>query len=151
MAIGAGNVIYANDLLMMVSSATDLTSRTTTSTAFTGTMTPAGLCGVAFIAPPSGNVTIHWSVELKNSASNATGCSPAVRTGTTVGSGSNVLVASFDYAIRNDSVDFLRAGSTYLLTGLTAGTQYNVSLEQIVTAGTGTFARRAVQVVPIVG
>ncbi len=151
MPIGAGNIIYANDLLMMVSSAVDLTSRTTTSVTFTGTMTPAGLCGVAFIAPPSGNVTIHWSVELKNSGANATGCSPAVRTDTVVGSGSPVLAASFDYAIRNDSVDFIRAGSTYLLTGLTPGNQYNVSLEQVVTAGTGTFARRAVQVVPVVG
>lgn len=151
MPIGAGNIIYASDVLMMVSSAVDLTSRTTTSVSFTGTMTPAGLCGVAFSGPPSGTVTITWSVELKNSAGNATGCSPAVRTGAVVGSGSNVLVASFDYAIRNDSSDFLRAGSTYQLTGLTNGTAYNVSLEQIVTAGTGTFARRAVQISQNIG
>lgn len=144
-----------NELVSLVQlptvNAVDLTSRTTTSTSFTGVLSPAGLCGVAFVAPPSGVVLIHTTCELKNSAGNFTACAPAVRTGSVVGSGSAVLVPSVDFAVRVDQSDFVGAGRPTRLAGLVAGNPYNVSLEQQVGAGTGTYARREVIVEPQLG
>jgi hypothetical protein len=130
-------------------SAVDATSRTTTSTSFTTVLSPAGTCGVAFVAPYSGKVLINHAVELANSGSGFTICAPAVRTGAVVGSGSTTLASTADNGVRCDQSTLIRAGASYLLTGLTSGASYNVTLEQIVGTGTGTFVRRNVIVVPL--
>lgn len=129
--------------------ATDATSRTTTSTSYTGTLSPAGLCGVSFVAPQSGKVEIHWAAELFNDTPpNNARVSPAVRTGSTVGSGTVVLAASDARAVLATTV--IRTGASMQVTGLTAGSTYNVSLEQrIFSGGTGTFLSREVNVVPL--
>jgi hypothetical protein len=128
------------------SSTVDTTSRTTTSTSYTATLSPAGLCGVVFVAPQSGKVTLLWTGEMFNSgANNITSMSPAVRTGAVVGSGSLVLAADDDRAIRVNVVSpGDRHSCAYLLSGLTAGTTYNASLEQRVNTGTGNFNRREI-------
>lgn len=148
MTIAAGNKIYASDLLMTVVDNTDDTSRTTTSTSFTSTLSPANICGVAFTAPPSGKVMININVDGDNSGAGFAASSPAVRKGTVVGSGDMVLAANFATAVIIYGGQPNRAGVSHLLPGLTPGDRYNVCLEHIVDSGTGTFRWRGVQVVP---
>ena len=144
----AGQKLRASYLEIPTQSAFDQTSRTTTSTTFTSVLTPAGLCGLVFTAPPSGKVTIDHSVELKNSSTFYSICAPSVRAGSTIGSGTIIFPSQFDYGVRNDQSALLRNSSSHLLTGLTPGSVYNVSLEQVVGGGTGTFVRREVIVRP---
>src|SRR5690242_13552472 len=94
MAYAAGQKLRASDLNITSVSASDVTSRTTTSTSFTQVLSPATVCGVAFTAPPSGKVIINWSTSLSNGSSpNVAQCSPAVRTGSSVGAGTVFLAA----------------------------------------------------------
>lgn len=148
MVIAAGNKIYAADLLMTAVDNTDDTSRTTTSTSFTSTLSPANICGVAFTAPPSGKVMIHINVDGDNSGAGFSASSLAVRKGTTVGSGDVVLAASFATAIINYAGEGDRKGICHKVEGLTGGDQYNAYFEHVVDSGTGTFRWRSIQVDP---
>jgi hypothetical protein len=106
-------------------------------------------CGVAFVAPTTGRVMIFFDADLSNSTTTASFISPVVRTGGTVGSGSTVAAASLDEAIHVAGTNGHHFGNTRLITGLTAGTTYNVRLEHRVGgASTGTALRRHVTVVP---
>src|SRR5581483_1669271 len=111
--------------------------RTTTSTSYTNTLSPANIAGAAFVAPPSGKVLIHWSVEKASSTAGAgVYTAPAVKTGTTVGSGTSVVAASDDAAIllnTGGAGQFNQHGQTLQVVGLTPGQNYNVSLEHRVT------------------
>jgi hypothetical protein len=154
--VSAGGILLASDVntlynLLGATSVTntDATSRTTSSITYTTTLSPANICGTAFTAPPSGKIVIHWSSQLSNSSGpNVAECSPAVRTGSTVGSGTSVHAAAVTNAIT--AIANTQAGSSVLVTGLTAGSSYNVALEhRAFSAGTATFANRVVTVVPI--
>lgn len=135
---------------------TETGSFDTTLSANYGVTTSAGTyadCGAAFIAPTTGRVRIEWAASLDNgTASAATLVSPHVRTGGTVGSGSDVAGYTADDArcIFNRGTDARRFGAALLVTGLTPGDTYNVRLEHKVTAGptTGTIVNRHVIVSP---
>lgn len=148
MAIAAGNIIYASDLYMQVVSNADTTARTTTSTSYTTTLSPAQICGVAFVAPPSGKVTIEWGAGVQNgTAPNLAVCSFAIREGSTVGSGTSFQASDDGRAVTSQA--FVRAGASSTVTGLTPGSTYNVALEhRVASAGTGTFSNRSVLVRP---
>ena len=148
MAIAAGNIIYASDLLMTQVSNADTTARTTTSTSFTTTLSPAQICGVAFTAPPSGKVVIAWGCGVQHSvATNLAVCSFAIRVGSTVGSGASFQASDDGRAITSSS--YMRDGATSDVSGLTPGSVYNVALEhRVATAGTGAFSNRNVVVMP---
>jgi hypothetical protein len=152
----AGQILRASQLNAIIPgssfSGTDLTQRTTTSAGYTETLTPAGLCGVSFTGPVSGIVRIDWKGDISNSgATGVNAISIAVRTGSVVGSGTVVIAADDNYALRNDTTTSLAtAGVFHVLSGLTAGTVYNVSLSQRCGAGTLTVARREVTVTQIV-
>lgn len=148
MALTAGQKVRASAVSMAALSAVDATSRTTTSLTYTSTLTAANICGVSFTAPPSGRVLLHWAVYTFNSAVNFSSCSPAVRTGSTVGSGTSFLAADDSRAIIGQSAAGFRLGASYLVTGLTAATVYNVALEHRVSGTTGTFQYREVTVIP---
>mgnify|MGYP003574955279 CR=1 FL=1 len=120
---------------------------TITSFGVTATGTYAD-CGVAFLAPTTGRVTILWGGNLLNSTSASTLLAPVVRTGSTVGSGSVVLAASNPIASGMQGGSAIKGGRGHLLTGLTPGDTYNVRLEHRVTAGTGTISERNVIVRP---
>jgi hypothetical protein len=127
---------------------TDATSRTTTSTSFTSTLTPANICGVSFTAPASGKVLITWRLAMANSGAGYTACSPEVRAGSTVGSGAVFLAATDNATISTDFSTYEGQGAALLVTGLTSATVYNVALCHRVVSGTGTFLRREVNVIP---
>jgi len=109
-------------------------------------------CGVAFIAPITGRVRIDWSGQLANSiASAATELSPYVRTGGTVGAGTDVVTSSINNKLRstavaNNSIEHL--GASLYVSGLTSGSTYNVRLDHRVSGNTGSIASRTVTVSP---
>lgn len=99
------------------------------------------IAGVAFVAPPSGEVTIEFDAFMENNnAAGASLLSPAVFEGDVVGSGTTFLAATdpaalvFNQAIVSEG---LRYGSALHVTGLTPYALYNVSLQGR-TNGTGT-------------
>lgn len=106
-------------------------------------------CGVAFVACATGRAVIHYAGDLDNDgASGATEVAPFVRTGSTVGSGTTVVAASSDDAIRNIGTSNVRYGAHRFVSGLTPGSSYNVRLEHRVSGGIGTIQRRIVTVEP---
>ncbi|MGH9248617.1 MAG: hypothetical protein ACRD0W_03745 [Acidimicrobiales bacterium] len=111
-------------------------------------------CGVAFVAPTTGRVLLHYSCNIANSSTASTLMAPVVREGGTVGSGTTFLVALDDNAVTilptaGVAAALIYGGRPLLVTGLTPGSTYNVRLEHRVSAGSpGTLARRAVTVSP---
>lgn len=149
MSFSAGQILLASQLNAQADvTNADATSRTTTSTAYTTTLTPATICGVAFVAPPSGKVKILWNAELSNSGASFSLVSPQVATGGTVGSGTVVLAADDARTINHNGTTSERNGAITTCSGLTAGDTYNVALYHRVGSGTGTFLRREVVVSP---
>jgi len=121
----------------------------TQQTASTRTLTTyanlTNLCGFAFTAPPSGIITFLMTARLSiNSATSGAALTPWIGTGSTVGSGTEVLAASdLNMLLRQEvssaSRDY-RFGGHYTHTGLTPGDVYNISMRmRTVTAGTATF------------
>lgn len=129
------------------------TSGTTTSTSFTGSLTTAGSCGVAFVAPPSGIVMLHSHVSGYPSANNLeTKTAFWVGTGASVGSGTEFYAAGDNdqtmVQVTSSGVVYSSAGWAYV-TGLTPGNTYNAQLRHRVNSGTGTWLYRKIAVVPM--
>lgn len=123
------------------------TSDTSTSTSYTtADMTP---CGTAFVAPASGKVLVSISARLDNSGANSTYVSFRVGTGTSVGAGTEVVAAADAQSLENFNTNQFMGGRSFLVTGLTAGSDYNVQLMHRVSAGTGTLENRQVSVEPV--
>ncbi len=124
------------------------TSGTTTSTSYTATLTGGTACGFSFVAPNSGKVLIMNITEAVNSGGGTSACTIRVRTGGTVGSGSDVLAAADDEAAVVGGTNSLTVSRPRLLAGLTAGSTYNVQQLFRVTSGTGTFSRKGLVLKP---
>lgn len=98
---------------------------TTTSTTYTATIPGGTACGIAFIAPPTGKVLIDNVTQIQATGGNSF-CTVRVRTGGTVGSGTDVLAAGDDDAvIVNTAGSLHRSSATVPVAGLTAGSTYN--------------------------
>lgn len=124
-------------------------SYTFTNTTF-GVTTTGGTyvtCGTAFVAGASGKALILYGANLDNSGAAATNVGPYVRTGATVGSGSDVFPAVLNNCVRNVNTDDATFGNMLPLEGLTPGSSYNVRLEHRVSGGTGTAQYRHVTVI----
>jgi len=150
----AGTTVKAGDTPIAVSNS-QAGVYTATITAF-GVATTGGTyadCGVAFVAPTTGRVLIPFSGQLANgTASAAAELSPFVRTGATVGAGATFLASVIDNKVRSvavaiNSIEHL--GSALFVSGLTAGSSYNVRLDHRVSGGTGSFGFRSVSVIPL--
>lgn len=123
------------------------TAGTTTSGAFTATLTGGTACGVAFTAPASGKIMVYNNCEVQNSAAPTLSlCTIRIRTGSTVGSGSDILAAANAEAIFG-GVSF-RAGTSRPLSGLTPGSLYNAQQLFAVGGGTGTYVNKSLIVAP---
>lgn len=134
-------------------SATQNATGNVTNTSYTATMASgSGPPGVAFVAPPSGKVTILFATAGFNSGANDNKTSVQVREGGTVGSGT-VVYGVDNTAMDNDMILFTgaatyRIGSVIEVTGLTAGNTYNARMLHRVSAGTGSFLFRKLKVIP---
>lgn len=122
---------------------------TTISTVYTLGTAPQTF-GVAFVAPPSGRVKVHWSAEIHHGTSFLL-VSPQVATGTTVGSGTAVTgwSANDDRTVRNDGASDIRSADMDIVDSLTPGGSYNVALYHRVGGGTGSIGRRRIVVAPV--
>lgn len=127
------------------------TQGTTGSTAYTGTLTGASVCGIDFVAPASGTVTIYFATAGFNTGGGAGAenkTSIRVGTGSVVGAGTQVWAP-------NDTDMILHVGeAAYGFAGyasvpsLTPGVTYNVQLHHKVSAGVGSWLYRRVKVFP---
>lgn len=127
----------------------DTTLRTTTSAAYTTTLSPANILGTPFSAPPSGIVLILWGCRLNNSATNFTAAAIQVASGSTPGSGATFLAADDNRAVTTDGNIFEGQSRATRVTGLTAGGSYNVAMYHRTAGGTGSFTARDIQVIPL--
>jgi hypothetical protein len=151
--IAAGHKLTTLDFLPTVSD-TEADGFTFNATTF-GEDVDSGtyvVCGVSFVAPYSGRVIIHTVARVGNNTAGAgTEVAPVVRTDGVVGSGTTIVAASSDNAVRSagtTSTTQMRAGSPLLVPGLTPGDTYNVRLEHRVSGGIGTVGLRHVVVSP---
>jgi uncharacterized iron-regulated membrane protein len=124
------------------------TAGTTTSGAYTTTLTGSVTAGVAFVAPASGKVQINYVCALVNSGASITALAPFVRDGETIGSGNTILAAADGNAIYMQGTDETRYGASYLLEDLTPSSWYNVVHAFRVTGGTGTYTNQQLSVLP---
>lgn len=134
---------------------TNFTNGTTTSTSFTNTLTTTGIHGIAFVAPPSGEVNVIGRATAANSIAGSYAVLDfEVRQGPAVGSGTVVRASD------NFEACFVQAATagnqgpavtTALVSGLTPGSVYNAALTyQIATSGTASYNRRHIIVTPVV-
>lgn len=135
-------------LLPAVSSSTQVTSGTTTATSFSATLTGGTACGVSFVAPSSGVVTVINTVQLVHNASGSAVCSYVLRSGGSIGSGTSIQSASDDNAAIVVGSNTMRFSVVDFVTGLTPGSTYNIQQVFRVTTSTGTFARKTLTAVP---
>ena len=123
-------------------SSTDSTSGTTTSTSYTDTLTGTGTKTLAFTAPPSGAVAITIKASLKNSAGNYTAAAFRLSGASTRASSDSDQI--FVLGTNEDTEE-----TTTIVTGLTAGGAYTITMQHKVTAGTGTYNFRRITVRPL--
>jgi len=129
-----------------------VTASTTSSTSY-GNLT--NIAGVAFVAPASGIVSIFFSANLRtNDATGAASAAPRVGTGSTVGAGTQVLAATDDNSVSFDQhatvSEGVQSANHILVSGLTRGDTYNVSIQgrRAGAAGTASFSRLTTLVIP---
>lgn len=132
---------------------------TTDETFASATFIPGtAVVGVAFTAPASGKVLIHYSGHISSDVNtNAVLLSFEMKTGGTVGSGTLVGTAAngdraivCGRAVNSGAVAQLAAGNTALYTGLTPGTTYNVRMMHAADPGNTSHAfYRQIMVVPV--
>lgn len=123
------------------------TSGTTTSTTYTATLTGGTACGLAFVAPASGKVLIANSMLLvQSTGSQIAYCTIRVRTGSSIGSGSDVVAAADNNSITAVAVFVTGIGRVIPVSGLTPGASYNVQQLFRVSANTGTYSGKSLSV-----
>lgn len=120
---------------------------------FTSTTFTQGspVCGVAFAAPPTGQVTIIWHARFEPNTAVRVLVSIGVRAGGTVGSGADEAVAADNWSIESTATADARiqASAHRTIVGLTPGSTYNVVTEHKVSAaGNGDIYDRAITVIP---
>jgi hypothetical protein len=111
----------------------------------------ANEAGVSFTAPASGKVKITWACGITAPAAGAFAlASWVIRTGTTIGSGTVVQAADDTVVCQNTGVTAENSYMNFfLLSGLTAGSSYNVRMAYRVSGGSGTFNRPKILVEPV--
>jgi hypothetical protein len=127
-ALAAGQRLTAallNGLFGTSASDSQPTQGTTTSTSYTATLTGGTACGVAFVAPASGKVTVHSSATLLNSTTGLSYVSFEIRAGGSIGSGTLFLAASDANAVQHVSTSVENQGKGIQVTGLVPGAVYN--------------------------
>jgi len=124
MAVTAGQRVTA---LMFGQTKSDSqnAAATTTSTSYTSTLTGGTACGVAFVAPTSGEVIIHNSAFMDNSSTGRSYVSWIIREGDSIGSGATFLDGGDESYIAELGSNDVTAGRAIHVTGLTPGASYN--------------------------
>jgi hypothetical protein len=117
------------------------TAGTTTSTTYTNAITGGTLPSTTFVANASGRVLITATVRCFTSVTAFVRFAPEVRDGAVVDSGTVRLAAADTTAgVHQTNVQTFRFAEETYLSGLVAGSTYNVRLKVLTSTGTGTFA-----------
>lgn len=116
-------------------SGVDTTFGTTTSTSWTDTISGSSPVTLAFVAPPSGKVSISISAAVKNSGANFSGLNFRLS-----GAGSRAAVDGEQAFVQGNSEVVVTKDN--VVSGLVVGGSYTITLQHKVTAGTGTFNYR---------
>jgi hypothetical protein len=123
---------------------TAVASDSNTEGPYSSTTATAGtnVCGVAFTAPASGTVLVHWKADFWSAiADKVSFVSMEVRSGATLGGGSVVVASNSNDALKvSGSVTTgvearIGAGTYRLITGLTPGSSYHVRLMHFTESG----------------
>lgn len=151
MTVLAGDPIYAGDIPTRLGTAS---SGTNTSTISSSTPTiPSTQVGFSFTAPRSGEVLITATMIVSASASaNNSAGGFFVRTGSTIGSGTTVYDPSVEPSCKLAQNGFSGALSGTIcdvVTGLTAGSLYNVVIVGFTGAGTMSFFNQKLTVISL--
>lgn len=117
---------------------------TSTSTVYTTAGAP--VVGVSIVAPPSGVIRVGFGGYVdNNNASQQTLLAPQLNAGSVVGAGATVVAASDDNSARQLGQNAVVSSSFIRYSGLTAGNAYNAFLMHRVSANTGSFANRVIE------
>lgn len=131
--------------------ARNATDGNTTATGYIVSLTSALTCGVAFVAPPSGKVTVLFATASYNTSASVDN-KTAVRVGTsnTIGGGVEVYAAQDnDMILTNVAANLATRHTSWAeVSGLTPGSTYNACIAHRVSAGTGHFLFRSIKVIP---
>lgn len=122
---------------------------TTTSLAYTGTLTGGTRCGLTFKTLDSGLVIISNVCVIKNSTSGRSLCAWELRTGAVVGSGTLITPANDATSLMAIGTNESTASRAELLIGLTPNTSYNLVQVFRASSGTATFNHKSLTAVPI--
>lgn len=131
--------------------ARNTTAGSTTSASYVTNLTTAGECGVAFVAPPTGKVTVLFHTAGFNTGGGAAADNKtAVRIGlgSTVGGGTSFYAATDNDMILYTGTATYGIGAFVEITGLTPGDTYNACMAHKTSAGTGSFTFRSIKVIP---
>lgn len=106
--------------------------------------------GTSFTAPTTGRVIVSWNAFLDNATATTgqTYASWRLGTGSTVGSGTQVVAADDSRSILMTSQAQVRNGASELVSGLTPGSVYNVQMQHRSANGTGDITWRHIIVQP---
>ncbi len=125
------------------------TAATTTSTSYTATFTSGTACGFSFIAPQGGSIRISNSATLFHATVGTTTLSFEIRTGGSVGSGTIITAADDTRSLVQQTSVAVGATKGITVTGLTAGTTYNIQQLWKTSTGTGNSQWKELCVQPI--
>lgn len=144
----AGQILRAQDFPSSEELAVDTDESVSSTTYIPG---PNATCGVVFTAPTSGKALILWYARGEADSTNTLLVSTRVGTGNVIGSGDSFSGSSDNWSIEITSGTNNNAGMSAhrMVTGLTAGSQYNVQTEHRVTTGTGEVFYRRCTAVPV--
>jgi hypothetical protein len=141
MAFAGGQLLTAqllNETFEEDISDTQATQGTTTATAYTATLSGGVACGLVFVAPLSGAVKVFNNATLLNSTTSISYCTFRIKTGGTIGSGTDFVGALDINAIYHGGSTVSRHGEGILITGLTPGFIYNIQQLFKITGGAST-------------
>jgi hypothetical protein len=143
---GAWGTLYGNAGTTL--DARQDTAGTTTSGSFTATLTGTTRPSGTFVAPASGVVDVYLTAQVSDSdTSDLAICGYEVRSGAVVGSGTVVQAAEIPRSLYSGTTQ--RCTMVDTVTGLSAGTTYNIGPMYAVTGDTGTYSNQQVKVRPV--
>jgi hypothetical protein len=117
---------------------------TTTSTSYTDLAGGAGPSRTVTVRP-TGRLLISWAVRMQNDTTGASCFTDFALTGANSRSASDTTATQF---VRESSNSQARYAGFEILTGLSAGST-TITLKYRVSAGTGSFARRTIAIIPL--
>jgi hypothetical protein len=121
----------------------DANNRTTTSTTFTDTLSTGSALAITMVVPPSGKVRISIACRIYPGTAGA-----VAQTSARI-SGANTVAQAYERTLSNSVQGTDRRGLTWVQTGLTPGGTITVTMQHSITAGTGNFDFRAMDVEPL--